>query len=270
MNISTRLQKIIETIEPCDTVADIGCDHGYVAISALQDGRARRAVAADVAKGPLDIARKNCEEEQVGDRLKLILSDGFASIPDTEDINCAVIAGMGGLLMERILRDGRLDRFTHLKQLVLSPQSDLDAVRRLLVDELSYTIRTEYMVLDEGKYYYIMDVRIPDKLGINGSSNGPKTKSNETYNNEAYNAATEDDILREQYTEAEYMFGKHIAAKSRDIYLDFLSHREKIVNEALSFASSSKSDSAKSKAAALSKELKLIEEAKANCISMQT
>ena len=235
MNISSRLQKIIDTIETCETLADIGCDHGYVAISALRSGRAKRAIAADVAKGPLDIARRNCEAEQVGDRVSTVLSDGFSNIPDSADINCAVIAGMGGLLMERLLREGRLKRFPQLRQLVLSPQSDLDAVRRLLIDELSYTISTEYMVLDEGKYYYIMDVRIPD-------------------------------VRIQDYTEAEYMFGKHIAAQSRDIYLDFLKHRQRIVAEALSYARSGTSDSAKLKAAALRKELELIEEARANCI----
>ena len=271
-------------------MADIGCDHGYVAISALRSGRAKRAIAADVAKGPLDIARRNCEAEQVSDRVSTVLSDGFINIPDSTDINCAVIAGMGGLLMERILREGRLKRFPQLRQLVLSPQSDLDAVRRLLIDELSYTISTEYMVLDEGKYYYIMDVRIPgfsdtaeasDRLRLNQEYKEAAIDSHrqesESCDASEVTKQTKAAVHRQtkaagkieqynDYTEAEYMFGKHIAEESRDIYLDFLRHRQRIVNEALSYAKSGTSDSAKLKAAALIKELGLIEEARANCI----
>ena len=285
MNISSRLQKIIDTIETCETLADIGCDHGYVAISALRSGRAKRAIAADVAKGPLDIARRNCEAEQVGDRVSTVLSDGFSNIPDSADINCAVIAGMGGLLMERLLREGRLKRFPQLRQLVLSPQSDLDAVRRLLIDELSYTISTEYMVLDEGKYYYIMDVHIPEFSDTEDSdrlNREYKDASLDSHRQESCEAtgfskqvkatvhektkASGKIVQYNDYTEAEYMFGKHIAAESRDIYLEFLKHRQRIVAEALGYARSGTSDSAKSKVAALGKELRLIEEAQENCI----
>lgn len=255
-------------------MADIGCDHGYVAISALKEGRAKRAVAADVARGPLDIARKNCEAEEVSDRISLMLSDGFSSIPDSADISCAVIAGMGGLLMERILRDGRLDRFTNLRQLVLSPQSDLDAVRRLLIDELSYNIRTEYMVLDEGKYYYIMDVRIPAHSDTDGQAQLVQDcmiSADDSHSAETRKAAGDSGQSKAakscgQYTEAEYMFGKHIATEPRDIYLEFLKHRQRIAEEALGSARSGTSESARLKAAAFERELQLIEEARTSCI----
>lgn len=282
MNISSRLQKIIDTIETCETLADIGCDHGYVAISALKEGKAVRAVAADVARGPLDIARKNCETEDVSAKVKFILSDGFKNIEDEEDLNCAVIAGMGGLLMERILREGRLERFPKLRQLVLSPQSDLDAVRRLLIDELSYTISTEYMVLDEGKYYYIIDVRITnysdtaasDRLNQEYNDDGLESHKQESCNEAGVYKQAKEGVYKQakaaakvkQYTEAEYMFGRHIAAESRDIYIEFLKHRQRIVAEALGYARSGTSDSAKRKVAVLGKELRLIEEAQDNCI----
>ena len=269
-------------------MADIGCDHGYVAISALKEGKAVRTVAADVARGPLDIARKNCETEDVSAKVKFILSDGFKNIEDEEDLNCAVIAGMGGLLMERILREGRLKRFSKLRQLVLSPQSDLDAVRRILIDELSYTISTEYMVLDEGKYYYIMDVRIPefsDTADSDRLNREYKDASLDSHRQESCEAtgfskqvkatvhektkASGKIVQYNDYTEAEYMFGKHIAAESRDIYLEFLKHRQRIVAEALGYARSGTSDSARVKAAALRKELGLIEEAQSNCIQIK-
>ena len=245
-------------------MADIGCDHGYVAISALKSGMAEHAIAADVAKGPLDIAAANCRNEGVGDRTTLILSDGFKAIPDDADINCAVIAGMGGLLMERILREAGLTRFKHLKQLVLSPQSDLDAVRRYLIDESGFVIRTEYMVLDEGKYYYIMDVRMPDDADKTGDLTGEPMHTAET--GQTRGALSEYESLSEpchasKYSESEYLFGRNIAPESGDIYMDFLKHRKTIVTEALGRAKLGESESARDKADKLRTELHMIEEA---------
>ena len=275
MNISPRLHKIIDTIEPCGTLADIGCDHGYVAISALKQGKAERAIAADVAKGPLDIAARNCKSEGVAGRVELILSDGFKSIPDAADINCAVIAGMGGLLMERILREAFLTRFPNLHQLVLSPQSDLDAVRRLLIEELRFVIRTEYMVLDEGKYYYIMDVQVPAALptpslegtqectfkDIIGTQHSCNIKECSGKDITSRGCEADEPGSTGTYTEAEYMFGKDIATESGDIYMEFLGHRKAIVTEALSKAALGTSESAKDKADKLRTELSMIEEA---------
>lgn len=229
MNISYRLDKIVRTIRPCSCLADIGCDHGYVTISALKQNKAESAVAADVAEGPLSIAEKNCRAEGVAERTRLLLSDGFRELPDEADINCAVIAGMGGLLMERILREGRLHRFRNLKQLVLSPQSDPDAVRRFVMTKLNAEIASEYVVLDEGKYYCILDVSM--------------------------NAAAET-----EYTEAEYLYGRHIAEESWQTYADFLMHRRHNAEEALSRAKLGSSDKAAAKAAELVKELNYISE----------
>ena len=81
MNLSPRLEKIIYTIRPCRALADIGCDHGYVAISAVKRGKAERVIAADVAEGPLKAAGRNSKAEGVSEQIRLLLSDGFKNIP---------------------------------------------------------------------------------------------------------------------------------------------------------------------------------------------
>ena len=230
MNISLRLSKIVDIIAECDTLADIGCDHGYVGISALNKGKACRVTAADVAKGPLAAARKNSIEEGASDRIDFVLSDGFKDIPDDERLECAVIAGMGGLLMKRILYEGNLERFKSLKQLILSPQSDLDAVRKYLVEELGMNIVREYVIKDEGKYYFIFDVSV----------GGHK---------------------HESYSEAEYVYGKHIADESVETYREFLGHRKKILTDALSAVSGEESERKRQRSTELKKELALLEAA---------
>ena len=44
-------------VDPGQRVADIGTDHGYLAIYLLRSGRARRVLAADIAPQPLERAR---------------------------------------------------------------------------------------------------------------------------------------------------------------------------------------------------------------------
>ena len=62
MNLSKRLNLIISMVPPCDTAADIGTDHGFVPISLVESGTARRAVASDVVPGPLQRAAEHIEE----------------------------------------------------------------------------------------------------------------------------------------------------------------------------------------------------------------
>ena len=144
-------------VEKCGTVADIGCDHGYVTIYLLKNGIAERAVSADVNKGPLGACEKNLRLEHVSDKAKVLLSDGFKSFDDTEKIDTAVIAGMGGRLMKRILTEGE-KHVKNMSQLVLQPQSEIFLIREW-VRENNFHIEREEILKEDGKYYFILDVR---------------------------------------------------------------------------------------------------------------
>ena len=65
-----------------------------------------------------------------------------------------MIAGMGGMLVVKILTQGQavLDS---VQELILQPQSDLDAVREYL-HRTGFVIVQEEMVFEEGKYYPMM------------------------------------------------------------------------------------------------------------------
>ena len=41
MNLSQRLTKVKNTVINCETVCDIGCDHGFVSISLIKEGKAK-------------------------------------------------------------------------------------------------------------------------------------------------------------------------------------------------------------------------------------
>ena len=147
-----RLETIIERMPASGCLADIGCDHAYVAIEAVRRGRAARALACDVRKGPLQQAAEHILCAGLAGKIETRLSDGLEKVAPGE-ADTVVVAGMGGPLMERILQ-GRLADFAHF---VLSPQSEIPHFRRFLLAE-GMQIDEETMLIDEGKYYVILNV----------------------------------------------------------------------------------------------------------------
>ena len=147
-----RLETIIERMPASGCLADIGCDHAYVAIEAVRRGKAARALACDVRKGPLQQAAEHILCAGLAGKIETRLSDGLEKVAPGE-ADTVVIAGMGGPLMERILQ-GRLADFGHF---VLSPQSEIPHFRRFLLAE-GMRIDEETMLVDEGKYYVILNV----------------------------------------------------------------------------------------------------------------
>lgn len=89
------------------------------------------------------------------DQIETRLSDGLKELKAGE-ADTVIIAGMGGELMLRILRDGAHMQDS-VKHYVLSPQSELSAFRHGL-EELGLSIAEEQMLMDEGKYYVILNV----------------------------------------------------------------------------------------------------------------
>ena len=45
MKLTNRLQAAADLVPVCESMADIGTDHGYLPIYLVQEGRARRAIA---------------------------------------------------------------------------------------------------------------------------------------------------------------------------------------------------------------------------------
>ena len=159
MKLSKRLNAVVDLMESCGKLCDIGCDHGYVSIESVLRGKARYSIAADTAKGPLDIAEKNICDSGLKERISCILSDGFKRIPEDAGIDCVVITGMGGRLIKSILKEGAASfgGFGSISQFILGPQSEPEVLRDFLINELSLCIKIELCIEDEGKFYTLLD-----------------------------------------------------------------------------------------------------------------
>lgn len=146
---SKRLKAIVEWIQG-DILADIGCDHAYVATQALIQNKVSRAYACDIAQGPLENAKKTIMDLHLEDRISCLLMDGIQGLP--EEVDVIVIAGMGAKTIEEILDNGSL----HNRRFLLMPHKDVDSLRRYCAKH-HLIIKRERMIYED-HYYPLMDV----------------------------------------------------------------------------------------------------------------
>lgn len=155
MKLSKRLEMVASFVNEGSILADIGTDHGYIPIALVARGVSSHAIAMDVRTGPLKRAAAHVALHHLEDNIETRLSDGVEKLRPGE-ADTVVIAGMGGELVIHILDAGR-HLWGSVRQWVLSPQSELDKVRRYLQHQ-GFSIVREGMLKEDGKYYTVMDV----------------------------------------------------------------------------------------------------------------
>lgn len=153
MQISKRLEAVADMVTPGCTLADIGTDHAYIPIYLAQAGKIPHAIAMDVNQGPLERAKEHIHTYGLEEKIETRLSDGLAALKPGE-AEQIVIAGMGGPLTVRILKDGA-EKITEKTILILQPQSEIHVVRAYL-EEIGYAIIRENIIFEDGKYYPMM------------------------------------------------------------------------------------------------------------------
>ncbi len=150
MRISPRIEMILSLTPETETCCDIGTDHGYIALALARRGC--RVIAADIRPKPLSAAAENIRRCGANN-VELRLSNGFSAINEGE-AECAVLAGMGGELISRIISDG----IKATAALVLQPQSLIYELRDFLCKN-GFVIEDEGLCREEGRFYVAMRVR---------------------------------------------------------------------------------------------------------------
>ncbi len=151
MKLSPRLRAIIEMVPPLDCLADIGSDHAYVPIALIQQQRIHRAIASEIASGPLKISQRDIQAAHLQQQITTRLADGLSGLSRQDQVDLAVIAGMGGQLITQILERGQ-SQLNFISQLILEPNNDEPCVRQWL-SQHHWQIKTEQIV-QEGRHIY--------------------------------------------------------------------------------------------------------------------
>ena len=141
---------------PWGVLADIGTDHAYLPIAAVQQGLCSKAIACDLHPGPLSIAASNIVDAGLDERIETRLGDGLLPLSPGE-ADCIAIAGMGGMRIWGIISEG-LEQARAAKRLILQPQHDIVLLRKNL-HMAGFEIEDEQLVreaVSSKEHFYVV------------------------------------------------------------------------------------------------------------------
>ena len=155
--LTERLAAIANEIEKGESVADIGTDHGYLPMYLTKEEISPKVIMADISKGSLNKARRNCRELMPEVKFDFRNGNGLRVIKKGE-VDVIVIAGMGGNLICDILgRD--LGKAKSCKKLILQPRTAQGRLRAWLVRK-GFDIVNEQLVR-EGRFICEINTAVP-------------------------------------------------------------------------------------------------------------
>lgn len=208
MGLTPRLAAVLSYIDPCEILADIGTDHGYLPIEAIKKGICKQAIAADINQGPVHTAIKNIAVAGLSSDINARLGGGLTPIQLAE-IDHVTICGMGGMLIWRILSENKesMNKARHAKNLILQPQHDLEELRRNL-HGAGFFIADEKLVREGQRFYTIIKTRYTGQ--------------------------------NEQWTDKEYYLGKYFLQNKSEIFAQYLHQQKEKIEKYLANASATK------------------------------
>jgi tRNA (adenine22-N1)-methyltransferase len=152
MKINARLKQIGDLVEANSFCLDVGCDHALLDIYLVTRGKNIKAIASDVAQGPVEQAKKNIKREHLEDEIEVRLGDGLDTY--TDEINTIIISGMGGRNIIGICKKNP-KVLKKVNTLIISPNNYQEDVKRFLT-KLGFYIENEEFVKDKKFIYQII------------------------------------------------------------------------------------------------------------------
>ena len=156
MELKGRLKAIAEKIPFCETLADIGTDHAFIPLYAVRKSICKRAIAADVKSGPVEIASGNIKRYGCEKLIETRMGSGLEPLKECE-ADVIVIAGMGGILIKEIIEKS-LAKAQTAKALILQPMNMVEILRKWLYEN-GFEVLDETLAAESEKIYNILSVR---------------------------------------------------------------------------------------------------------------
>ena len=147
-----RFERIAQMVPPCQTAADIGCDHGKLSALLLQRKRCEKVIAADVSAFSVEKTKKLAEKLHLSQVIEVRQGSGFSVLGEGE-AQAAVLAGLGGELIAQLIETEK-EKAAALR-LVMQPMQQGEKLRRYL-RENGWSIVREEMVEEGGRIHEML------------------------------------------------------------------------------------------------------------------
>lgn len=149
MKLSKRIMALYDAVNPGESVADIGTDHGYVPLLLKRDGISPKVIMSDISSGSLSKAINNFALVDICiDESCFRVGDGLTTIENGE-VDDIIIAGLGGMTIIDILSED-LEKTRSFRKFILQPRNSSGELRCYLYS-IGYDIVRENLT-SEGKF----------------------------------------------------------------------------------------------------------------------
>lgn len=157
LQLSERLKKLAGFLPAECRLADIGSDHAYLPVYAVQNKGVSFAIAGEVNDGPYQSALQTVEDYNLANRIQVRKGNGLEVI-ERGEVNVITIAGMGGSLIQSILQTG-IEKLTHDITLILQPNVGAYGLRKWLSNH-QWIITDEAILEEDGHIYEMMKAEV--------------------------------------------------------------------------------------------------------------
>jgi release factor glutamine methyltransferase len=131
-------------------ICDIGTGSGCIIISLLYERRNAHGFAVDISPAAALIARRNAARAQIGERLSLVVADGFTAFRSS-DVKFDFVVSNPPYIAARDFPDLQREVREHEPQVALTSGEDgLTMIRRLINDAPQFLAAGGYLVLEIG------------------------------------------------------------------------------------------------------------------------
>ena len=162
--IDSRLRAIINFIPHDSRVADIGTDHGYLAIELAKKNISNFIVAGDKNFGPIQAAKKNIFDSGFEKIIDVRQGDGL-KILRAGEVETICIAGMGGSLICEIL-NAAPEILSTTENLILQPMNAAEKIFDWIEKNKFFVADTDLAEVGGIIYEIIFAVKNPKKISV--------------------------------------------------------------------------------------------------------
>lgn len=153
LNLSPRLEAVVDLCPKAKIIADIGCDHGLVTAELVLQNKTDMVIATEKSEQCLNKAISLADSINITPFVSFRQGDGFNAITKHDKIKFAVIAGMGGDEIIHILESKPKKLFNF----VLQPMKDVPKLREYLITH-GFKILVDKLIKEDDKFYTVISV----------------------------------------------------------------------------------------------------------------